>query len=291
MSGPAVVATEHAPPAARRRRGTSSLGTPALLIPPALVGVLFLLLPSLGLLIRAPWSGLHRIYSTASTNDAVDVVGALRISVEASLQATVISLILGVPMAWVLARVRLPGMGVIRAIVMMPLVLPPVVGGVALFLAFGRNGYVGRYLDSWFGIDLPFTQHGVVMAQTFVAMPFLVVTLESAFRTSDRGLEEAAATLGATRTRTFTRVTIPLVVPSLVAGTVLCWARALGEFGATVLFGGNLAGVTQTMPTAVLTAFQNTPEDAVALSLPLMLVSLIVLGALRDRWLRPAASA
>jgi molybdate transport system permease protein len=261
------------------------------LVPPAIVAIVFLLLPSLGLLIRAPWSGLHRIYSHAAAAENIDVAGALRISVVTSLQATALSILLGVPLAWVLARVRLPGMAVVRAIVMMPLVLPPVVGGVALVLALGRNGYVGRYLDSWFGITLPFTQHGVVLAQTFVAMPFLIVTLEGAFRTSDRGLEEAAATLGASRTRTFARVTLPLVVPSLVAGTVLCWARALGEFGATVIFGGNLAGVTQTMPTGVLTAFENAPEDAVALSLPLMLVSLVVLGALRDKWLRPIASS
>ena len=137
------------------------------------------------------------------------------------------------PLAWVLARVAVPGMGIVRAVVTMPLVLPPVVGGVALFLAFGRNGYVGRYLNSWFGLSLPFTQHGIVLAQTFVAMPFLVVTVEGAFRTADRGLEEAAATLGAARLRIFSRVTLPLVIPSLVAGSVLCWARALGEFGAT----------------------------------------------------------
>jgi molybdate transport system permease protein len=273
------------------RTRTGSSRPPWVVIPPALLGVLFLALPTLGLLIRAPWSGLGHIYSHADSADAVDVGAALRLSLVTSLEATVVSLIIGVPLAWVLARVRVPGMAVVRAIVTMPLVLPPVVGGVALFLAFGRNGYLGRYLWDWFGLQLPFTSYGVVMAQTFVAMPFLIVTMEGAFRTTDRGLEDAAATLGASRTRILTHVTVPLALPSLVAGTVLCWARALGEFGATVLFGGNVVGNTQTVPTAVLTAFTNNLGDAVALSLPLMLVAVVVLGALRDKWLRPIASA
>lgn len=268
-----------------RRRASAGLGTPAALFPPALAGVVFLLLPTLGLLIRAPWSSLGRIYRHS------DVVDALRISMVTSLEATALSLVFGVPLAWVLARLLVPGMGVVRAIVTMPLVLPPVVGGVALFLALGRHGLVGQYLYAWFGVSLPFTQHGVVLAQTFVAMPFLVVTVEGAFRTADRGLEEAAATLGAARLRIFTRVTLPLVAPSLIAGSVLCWARALGEFGATVLFGGSHAGTTQTMPTLVLYAFENQPEDAVALSLPLMVVAVVILAALRDSWLRPVANS
>lgn len=259
--------------------------TPALLVPPAAIGLLLLALPVVGLLVRAPWSSLGSIYSHNDLHDA------LRISVVTSLSATAISLILGVPLAWLLARVRLPGMAIVRAVVTMPLVLPPVVGGVALFLAFGRKGIVGRYLDSWFGFHLAFTQQGVVIAEAFVAMPFLVVTMEGAFRQADRRLEEAAATLGASRARTFFGVTMPLVVPSLVAGLVLCWARAIGEFGATLIFGGNVPGGTQTMPTLILDAFQNRPEDAVALSLPLMLVAVIVLAALRDKWLRPVASS
>lgn len=258
---------------------------PGLLIPPAIIGLAFLLLPTAGLLIRAPWHGLARIYSHT------DVTDALRISVETSLQAVLVSLVLGVPLAWMLARVHVRGMALVRAVVTMPLVLPPVVGGVGLLLALGRNGYVGRYLNSWFGWQLPFTSHAVVLAQTFVAMPFLVVTVEGALRTADAGLEEAAATLGATPWRVFSRVTLPLIGPSLVAGSVLCWARALGEFGATVIFAGNTPGLTQTMPTAVLQAFDNQPQDAVALSLVLLLIALVVLTALRDSWLRPAASA
>jgi molybdate transport system permease protein len=272
-------------------RDPTKTRAPALVVPPAAIGALFLLLPTLGLLVRAPWSRLGHIYAHANAADGVDVRAALLLSLETSLFATAASLVFGVPLAWLLARVRLPGMGLVRAVVMMPLVLPPVVGGLALFLALGRNGILGRHLYDWFGLQLSFSVAGVVLAQTFVAMPFLVVTLEGAFRTSDRGLEEAASTLGASRSRIFTRVTLPLVVPSLVAGTVLCWARALGEFGATVLFGGNVIDRTQTGPTAVLTAFTNNVNDAVALSLPLMLVSVVILGALRDKWLRPIASS
>jgi molybdate transport system permease protein len=266
-----------------RRRAGEGGQTPFLLFPPALLGVLFLAVPALALVIRAPWSSLAQIYRDN------DVLTALRISIVTSVEATVVSLLLGVPLAWVLARVRIPGIRVVRAFVLLPLVLPPLVGGIALLLALGRNGIVGRYLDSWFGIDLPFTQHGIVIAQTFVAMPFLVITMEAAFRAGDRGLEEAAATLGARRGRVFTRVTLPLVLPSIVAGTVLCWARALGEFGATILFGGNNPGTTQTMTTELYSAFNAQPQDAVALSLVLMLVAVIIICALRDRWLRPGA--
>lgn len=259
--------------------------TPAVLFPPAVIGLLFLALPTVGLLVRAPWSNLSHIYARTDLHDA------LRISVETSLSATALAFVFGVPLAWMLARLRWPGMAAVRAVVTMPLVLPPVVGGVALFLAFGRHGFVGRYLDSWFGWDLAFTLRGVVLAEAFVAMPFLVVTMEGAFRQADRQLEEAAATLGASRLRTFVTVTMPLVVPSLVAGLVLCWARAIGEFGATLIFGGNVPGATQTMPTLILDAFQNRPEDAVALSLPLMLIAVVVLAGLRDKWLRPVASS
>jgi molybdate transport system permease protein len=262
----------------RRRRAGGS--TPLALVPPAVIGVAFLALPTVALLIRAPWSDLAAIYRSE------DFGAALRISLLTSLEAAAASVVFGLPVAWVLARVRFPGRGLVRALVILPLVLPPVVGGVALFFALGRNGVLGRYLLDWFGWQLPFTQHGIVIAQTFVAMPFLVITLEGAFRTADRGLEEAAATLGASRWRVFSRVTMPLVLPSLAAGLVLCWARALGEFGATLIFGGNVPHTTRTGPTAVLTAFQNDPQAATALSLPLLLVAVAVLVVLRDSWLR-----
>jgi len=195
--------------------------------------------------------------------------------------------VLGVPLAWALARVRARGISALRALVTLPLVLPPVVGGVALLLALGRRGVLGQYLDQWFGVTLPFTTAGVIVAETFVAMPFLIITVEGAFRAVDRGLEEAASTLGASRLTVFRRVTLPLITPSLVAGAVLCWARALGEFGATITFAGNFPGVTQTMPLKVYLALESDPEAAIALSLVLLAVSVLVLAGLRDRWLRP----
>jgi molybdate transport system permease protein len=251
---------------------------------PATVGVLFLLVPLGAMLLRIPWPSLGRILEEGT------VLEALRLSLLCATAATIVSLLVGVPLAWVLARARFRGLWALRALVTLPLVLPPVVGGVALLLAFGRLGVVGRYLDLWFGLTLPFTTLGVIVAEAFVAMPFLVVTVEGAFRTLDRGYEEAAATLGASRFTTFRRVSLPLVGPSLVAGSVLCWARALGEFGATITFAGNFPGRTQTMPLAVYLAMESDPDAAVALSLVLLLVSVAVLALLRDRWLRAGST-
>jgi molybdate transport system permease protein len=246
---------------------------------PALVTVGFLLLPLVGLVIRAPWRSLYRVLAESQ------VIGALRLSLVCASTATVLSLLFGVPLAWVLARARFRGRGLLRALVTLPLVLPPVVGGVALLLAFGRRGVVGQYLDAWFGFSLPFTTLGVVVAETFVAMPFLILTVEGALRSADHGYEEAAASLGASRLTVFRRVTLPLIAPSLVAGSVLCWARALGEFGATITFAGNFPGRTQTMPIAVYLALERDPESAIALSLVLLAVSIAILIGLRDRWL------
>ena len=219
-----------------------------------------------------------------------DALTALRLSVLTASAATGLATLLGVPLAWVLARSGHRGVPVLRALVTVPLVLPPVVGGVALLLAFGRRGLLGRQLETWFGVTIPFTTLAVVLAQTFVAMPFLVVAVEGAFRTADRGLEEAAATLGSRRLATLRRVTLPLIAPSLLSGAVLCWARALGEFGATITFAGNLPGVTTTMPLAVYRAFQTDPDAAVALSLVLLAVSVLALAGLREDWLRPGGS-
>jgi molybdate transport system permease protein len=269
-----------------RRAGDDPAGrtrVPWPLAVPALVATAFLVVPLVGLLVRAPWRSLGRVLAES------EVVDALRLSLFCASAATVLSLVLGVPLAWVLARGSFRGRGLLRTLVTLPLVLPPVVGGVALLLAFGREGLVGQYLDSWFGITLPFTTAGVVVAETFVAMPFLVVTVEGAFRTADRGFEEAAVTLGASRLTVFRRVTLPLIGPSLVAGSVLCWARALGEFGATITFAGNFPGRTQTMPIAVYLALEREPEAAIALSLVLLAVSVTVLVALRDRWLHAGA--
>jgi molybdate transport system permease protein len=242
--------------------------------------VLFLLLPLVGLVVRAPWG---RLWSILRGSDASQ---ALQLSLWTSSLATVIALLIGVPLAWVLARSTFPGQRLLRALVTLPLVLPPVVGGVALLLAFGREGFVGKYLDSWFGITIPFTPVAVVMAETFVAMPFLIVTVEGALRSADQGYDEAALTLGASRMTIFRRVTMPLIAPSLAAGAVLCWARALGEFGATITFAGSFPGRTETMPIAVYYALESDPDAAIALSLVLLLVSVAVLVGLRDRWLR-----
>jgi molybdate transport system permease protein len=245
----------------------------------ALVATLLFALPLAGLVWRAPWSAAWDILGTADARDA------LRLSLLTTSAATALSLLLGVPLAWVQARVDYPGKRVVRGLTTLPMVLPPVVGGVALLLALGRRGVVGSQLDA-IGVHLPFTTAGAVVAEAFVAMPFLVLTLEAAFRAADRRLEDAARTLGAGRWTVFRRVTLPLVAPSLLAGTVLCWARALGEFGATITFAGNLPGTTQTLPLFVYVKLEGSaPDAAIVLSLVLLAVSLTVLIGLRDRWL------
>ena len=272
----------------RRRGGAPAVGRgafPAALTVPATAGGLFLLVPLASLLVRSPWRGLPHLLASSGA------VAALRLSLEAATAATAVSLVLGVPLAWVIARAHPRVAGLLRSVVLLPLVFPPVVGGVALLMGLGRTGIAGRYLDAWFGITLPFTTAGVVDAETFVAMPFLVVTVEGALRSADLGLEEAAATLGSRPLATFRRVTLPLIAPSLLAGSVLCWARALGEFGATITFAGNFPGTTQTMPLAVYLALESDPDAALALSLVLFTVSVAVLALLRDRWLRPGAAA
>jgi len=253
-------------------------GVPPALLLPAALGLAFLVLPVVGLLVRAPWSSLPAQLASS------EVLEALRLSLVCASLATVLCLLLGVPLAWVLARAQVPGRGVVRAFVTVPLVLPPVVGGVALLLVLGRRGLIGQWLDAWFGISLPFTTAGVVVAEAFVAMPFLVISVEGALRGTDRRFEEAAATLGASRWTTFRRVTLPLVAPGVAAGTVLCWARALGEFGATITFAGNFPGQTRTMPLAVYLALETDPQAAIVLSLVLLAVSVLVLAGLRDRW-------
>ena len=266
--------------ARRAARGGASRSVPAPLLVPALIAIVFLLLPLAGLLIRAPWGRLGAALS------GTDATQALTLSLWTATVSTAISMIIGVPLAWVLARSSFPGQRLLRALVTLPLVLPPVVGGVALLLAFSRTGIVGRYLDSWFGLTIPFSPLAVVMAETFVAMPFLIITVEGAFRSADQGFEEAAATLGAKRMTVFRRITVPMIAPSLGAGAVLCWARALGEFGATITFAGSFPGQTETMPIAVYYALENDPDAAIALSLVLLLVSVAVLVSLRDQWVR-----
>jgi molybdate transport system permease protein len=242
----------------------------------ATLAVLFFVVPLAGLVWRAPWSSTWNVVSSGQARDA------LRLSLETSLAATAIAVVIGVPLAWVQARVSYPGRSVVRALTLLPMVLPPVVGGVALLLALGRNGLVGQYLDR-VGVHLPFHVLGAVVAEAFVSMPFLVLTVEAAFRSADRRFEDAARTLGASRFSVFRRVTLPMIRPSLVAGAVLCWARALGEFGATITFAGNFPGTTQTGPLAVYQALEVDPEAAIALSLVLLTVAVIILAVLRDR--------
>jgi molybdate transport system permease protein len=266
---------------AGRRRTTDRVPERPPIVPLviATLAALLFALPLLGLLWKAPWGSIWDILSTEAAREA------LRLSLVTSLSATGIAIVLGVPLAWVQARIEYPGKRFVRALTTLPMVLPPVVGGVALLLALGRRGIVGTQLDK-VGIKLPFTTAGAVVAETFVAMPFLVLTLEAAFRSADRRLEEAARTLGASRFTVFRRVTMPLVMPSFIAGTVLCWARALGEFGATITFAGNLQGTTQTLPLFVYIKLEGSnPDSAIVLSIVLLVVSLVVLVGLRDRWL------
>ena len=238
------------------------------------------LLPFLSLLSRAPWTRLPALLASDVVTDA------LRLSTVTSLAATVLSLAIGVPLAWVLARVDFRGRSLVRGIVTLPLILPPVVGGAALLFALGRRGLVGTLLEQATGLVLPFSTWGVVVANTFVAMPFLVITVEGALRTMDRRYEGAAASLGAGQWTVLRRVTLPAIAPSLVAGLVLCWARAFGEFGATITFAGNLQGRTQTLPLAVFVALERDRDTAVAISLVMVVISLLVLVALRERWRR-----
>ena len=243
-------------------------------------GLALFVLPLVGLLSRVPWAQLPRLLAGEVVTDA------LTLSMASSAAATILSLIFGVPLAWLLARVDFPGRAVARAIVLLPLVLPPVVGGAALLFALGRRGLIGGPLYEVTGLLLPYSLGGAILATTFVAMPFLVITVEGALRTTDRRYERAAATLGASPWTILRRVTLPAVAPSLLSGMVLAWARAFGEFGATITFAGNLQGRTQTLPLAVFVALERDRDTAVAISLMMVAVSLAVLIGLRDRWWR-----
>ncbi|MDH4119692.1 MAG: ABC transporter permease [Acidimicrobiia bacterium] len=245
---------------------------------PAVLGLALVGIPVVSLLVRTPWS---RLGDLLGSDIAVQALG---LSALTSLAAAAAAFVLGVPLAAILARSRFRGRSVLRALITLPMVLPPVVGGAALLYAFGRRGTVGEPIYEATGLVLPFSPWGVILANTFVALPFLVVTVEAGIRNLDSRYESAAATLGAGPWTAFRRVTLPMVTPALLAGTVLAWARALGEFGATVTFAGNLAGRTQTLPLAVFVALEQDRDAALALSVVLVAVSLVVLVALRDRW-------
>jgi molybdate transport system permease protein len=266
------------------RRATNER-PPLAIIALAGVAALFFALPFAGLLWRLPWGDVWEILGEE------EVRTALWLSIRTSLAATALSLLFGVPLAWVLGRVGFPGRGFVRALCTLSMVLPPVVAGTALFFALGRRGLFGQWLLDWFDFTLPFTIWGVIVAQTFVAMPFLVLTVEAAMRQFDVRFEEAARTLGASRWYAFRRVTLPAIRPGLVAGAVLAWARALGEFGATITFAGNYPGTTQTMPLVTYIELNNDQDKALVLSLVLVVVSFTVLVGLRDRWLGTAGAA
>ncbi|MFE2874334.1 ABC transporter permease [Streptomyces roseus] len=258
---------------------------PLTLALPALLAVAFLLLPLVGILSRTEWGEV----GTHLTSPGV--VEALRLSLFVSLWALGLSLLLGVPLAWLLARVPFKGKAFVRSLVLLPMVLPPTVGGVALLLGFGRRGLLGPWLEGTFGITLPFHTSGAVVAATFVAMPFLVISLEGALGGLKQSYEETAASLGASPVRVFFTVTLPMVAPGLIAGAALTWARALGEFGATITFAGNLPGTTQTLPLQVYLLLQDEPEAATSVSLLLLVVAMAVLIGLRGRWTGAPAAA
>lgn len=251
---------------------------PVLLAVLAAVGAALFVLPLIGLVGVTPWSRLEEL----ATDDVV--LDALVLSLITSLAAAAFATLFGVPLAWVLSRIEFPGRGFLRAVVTLPMVLPPVVGGAALLFALGRRGVLGEPLADATGLVLPFSTWGVIVANTFVAMPFLVITVEGALSSVDRRREHAAAGLGASPLTVFRRVTLPMIAPSLRAGMVLAWARALGEFGATVTFAGNLQGRTQTLPLAVFVSLDADRDAAIAISLLMVVFSIAVLMALRGNW-------
>ncbi len=251
-------------------RGLALLGLPAA----ALV-----IVPIVAVAWRTPWSNFWSAISGEAARTA------LALSLRTSLIATALAFLFGTPLAWLLVNSRFRGRAVVRSLLVLPMVLPPVVGGVALLFAFGRRGLVGGVLDDWFGVRLAFTETATIMAEFFVAAPFFIVVMEAAFEHVDRRIVGAARTFGAGPWRTFLTVTLPLVRPSLIAGLVLTWARALGEFGATITFSGNTPGRTQTVPLAVYSALESGDDSALALSMLMVIVSVVVLVALRGRWI------
>ena len=247
----------------------------------ATLGVALVALPLLGLVLRTPWSRIGEILTSETA------LAALRLSLIVATTAAAISFVLGFPLAWVLVRSTFPGKTLVRAIVVLPLVMPPVVAGVGLLAAFGRrSGLIGSWLYEWFGIQLTFTTAAAVLAATFVSFPLAVLALEAGLRGLDERLEDAASTLGASRWYVLRRVTVPLMGPQIAAALVLSWARALGEFGATITFAGNLQGRTQTLPLAVFEQLQTDTDAAFAVSMLLILLAFAVILALRGRFLR-----
>jgi molybdate transport system permease protein len=250
---------------------------PTAVVALAALGAAFVLLPVAGLLARAPW---ERTGELLTSDVAIEGAG---VSLIVSLGAAALSLLVGVPLGLLLGRTSFPGRTVVRALALLPLVLPPVVAGIGLLTAFGRRGLLGGPARA-IGLELPFTTAGAAVAAAFVSFPFIVLAVEAGLRSLDTRLEDAAASLGASKWYVLRKVTLPLLAPQIAAGAVLAWARALGEFGATITFAGNFRGETQTMPLAVFEALQSDPGAATILSLVLVVLSLGVLIALRGRF-------
>ncbi len=259
-------------------------GLPAPMVLVAALGAVVLGAPVIALAAAAPWARIPELLSAPSARSA------LLVSLSAAGLATALALVLGVPLAAVLAGDRMRGTRFLRLLVVVPMVLPPVVIGAALLSLFARRGLIGRYLEAWWHWTPTYTFAGVVIAQLVVAMPFLVISVEAALRARDRDAEEAAYTLGAGRMQTFLRVVVPQIRSGIVAGAVMCFARALGEFGATVTFAGNVSGVTQTLPLAIYLQLQRDDDAAIAMAVGLLVMSLLVLVAMRGRWI-PALTA
>lgn len=261
---------------AHRRGGRVQVGLPAWIYLPAAVGALFVITPLVAILLRIDWPQFIPLVASESS------LAALLLSIKTAAASTAVCVLLGVPMALVLARDDFPGRSVLRALVLLPLVLPPVVGGIALLYTFGRQGLLGQRLDV-LGIRIAFSTTAVVLAQTFVSLPFLVVSLEGALRTAGAGYEHIAATLGATPTTVVRTVTLPLVLPGLISGAVLAFARSLGEFGATLTFAGSLQGITRTLPLEIYLQRETDADAAVALSLLLIVVAALIVVASANR--------
>lgn len=251
------------------------VGLPRWLYLPATVGAAFVLLPLIAMVARVNWSEFGSLVTSDSALDA------LWLSLRTSSTSTLLCVVLGVPMAVVLARTNFPGQGLARSLILLPLVIPPVVSGIALLYTFGRRGMLGHTLEV-LGIEVAFSTTAVIMAQTFVALPFLVISLEGALRTAGQRYEVIAATLGGPPTMVFRRVTLPLVLPGLLSGAVLAFARSLGEFGATITFAGSLQGTTTTLPIQIYLERVTDPDAAVALSLVLVVVAVLVIGVARQ---------
>lgn len=267
-------------PTPRARRSDDharGVGLPGLLWIPAAGAFALIALPVIGLVLRADWARMPELLLSESA------LAALRLSLETAAVSTSLCIVFGGPLAAVLARGRLPGLQWLRPIVLLPLVLPPVVGGLALLFLLGRLGLLGRVIDTWFGVTIPFTTAAVVLAQTFVALPFLVVSLEGALRTAGERYEAVAATLGASPWLAFRRVTVPLVLPGLLSGAILAFARCMGEFGATIAFAGSLEGVTRTLPLLVYLERETDTDAAIAISLLIVVVAVAVIALARPR--------